>query len=131
MKMNHPVTCDRILRPKVNFEKPELWCIALAHDQEYLNDQLISPNGHYSVPTLIRSIVLFANTYKSQQIILAQSRKPTDFIPSENDLLWVEQMAETLELLELNLIDHLYITPDKHLSLLNHEPSIFSLILDI
>ncbi|NQZ19168.1 MAG: hypothetical protein HRT44_07935 [Bdellovibrionales bacterium] len=125
MKISHPVTCDRLLRPKLRPENQELWCIALTESYDYIHHKALFQGYIPRFPQCVRKITQFSLKLNSSRIIVVSSYSTHPIIPEEKELFWTEKLQETLKLIEIQLLDHILISPHGHLSLLHWEPQIF------
>ena len=125
MKISHPVTCDRLLRPKMSPLDLEVWCIALTLDFELIHYQALFRGFQPRFPQMLKKVSHFGLSLSSEKLILMSTHPIDPIVPSEKDLFWTEKLQESLALLEVQLLDHILISPKTHFSFLHWEPQIF------
>ena len=125
MKISNPVTCEQLLRPKINFDREEVWCIALSNQCDLLEYKRLGRGDLSQVPLNYRKVLKFALKAGAEQIILLHSHTDKCSFPSDADLFWTEKIKKLMELLNLKLSDHIIISRNDFTSLLQHDSQLF------
>lgn len=64
-----------------------------------------------------REVYKYAISMNAASIILVHNHPSGDTTPSKEDIIITKKIQEAGELLEINLLDHIIVSPDGHLSL--------------
>ncbi len=94
-----------------------LLCVFLDSKLRVIKDKLFTSNSPDNLKIPIKQIVLLAERYKSNQIVLIHNHPSQDPEPSETDLKTTQITKEVFIHLEIKLLDHLIFTNSDYTSI--------------
>lgn len=94
-----------------------LLCVFLDSKLRVIKDRLFTNDNLDNLKIPIKQIVLLAEHYKSNQIVLIHNHPSQDPEPSETDLETTQIVSEVFKHLEIKLLDHLIFTNSAHTSI--------------
>jgi len=110
----------RILRELINPNtidyKEEFWLLLLSNANQVLHVAKISTGTSRATIVSISEIMQLALKVHSHALILAHNHPSGKLKASEADIAITRKVADTAELLDLKLLDHLIITSESYLS---------------
>lgn len=125
MKICNSVYCENLIRPKLQFLKEELWCVALSEDFELISFQRLAFGGQDEVLIPTGELIQFVHNTQAKNLVLVHSHCGSCSLPSSHDLFWTERLKSLFDLLEVQLCDHIIISKKNATSLLEWDPLIF------
>ena len=94
-----------------------LLCVFLDSKLRVIKDKLFTNNSPNNLKIPIKQIVLLADNYKSNQIVLIHNHPSQDPEPSQTDLETTQITKEVFKHLEIKLLDHLIFTNSAYSSI--------------
>lgn len=94
-----------------------LLCVFLDSKLRVSKDKLFTNDNPDNLKIPIKQIVLLAEHYKSNQIVLIHNHPSQDPEPSETDLETTQIVSEVFKHLEIKLLDHLIFTNSDYTSI--------------
>lgn len=106
-----------ILKSKIKFEREEFWTIGLDVKKEIIFCELLFLGTLRKCKIYPREIFRLALLKNADQIIIAHSHpKSSDIYPSRDDLKITKQLLDLGKSLDLEIIDHIIVGPQKYFS---------------
>ena len=109
----------RQLKSLISMESEELWALALDPRKALIAKQMIFRGTVDSCLVHPRDIFRFAYTVNASSMIVAHSHPSGDLLPSEQDLVFTQELLRASKFLQLPVVDHLIITPSGYSSFAN------------
>lgn len=94
-----------------------LLCVFLDSKLRVIKDKLFTNDNPDNLKIPIKQIVLLAEQYKSNQIVLIHNHPSQDPKPSQTDLETTQIVSEVFKHLEIKLLDHLIFTNSAYTSI--------------
>ena len=92
-------------------------CVFLDSKLKVIKDKLFTNDNPDNLKIPIKQIVLLAEQYKSNQIVLIHNHPSQDTKPSQTDLKTTQIISEVFKHLEIKLLDHLIFTNSAYTSI--------------
>lgn len=108
------------LRDRIYAEGSEvehLHAVFLGADRQYLADRCIGSGHRSGLALRMRSLFALALQLGSRSLIVAHNHPSGDCRPSPGDIAATRRMAAVAQALDIKLLDHLIITPDRAYSM--------------
>ncbi len=115
-------TADRAyrqLKDLISVDVEELWVIALDPKKTLIDKRMVFRGTVDSCLVHPRDIFRFAYTSNASSVIVSHSHPSGDLLPSEQDLLFTQELIRASRILQLPVVDHLIITPFGYSSFAN------------
>lgn len=93
-----------------------LLCVFLDSKLRVLGQQMFTDERTNNLKIPLKDIVLFANSFKSNQIVFIHNHPSQDPEPSDTDIKTTEVCQEILRHLDIKLLDHLVFTNTEYRS---------------
>ncbi len=97
-----------------------LLCVFLDSKLRVLGKKMFTDKSTNNLKIPLKEIVLLANRFKSNQVILMHNHPSQDPEPSETDIKTTEVCQEILRHLDIKLLDHLVFTNTEYRSVLTY-----------
>lgn len=122
---------SKSLKTQADFQKRFAWlffakktehllCVFLDSKLRVLGKKMFTDKSTNNLKIPLKEIVLFANRFKSNQVVLMHNHPSQDPEPSETDIKTTEVCQEILRHLDIKLLDHLVFTNTEYRSIFSY-----------
>ena len=118
MKLLNSTQAYRFLKPRMQNDVEELWCVSLTPCKQILNTKCLFRGTVDSCLVHPRDIFRFAYLENASGILIAHNHPSQNLEPSNEDILFTQKLVEASHLLKVSLVDHIIVTDKKFLSLM-------------
>lgn len=98
-----------------------IFVILLSHQQKYIHSELINSGAETSASLPINSLVKLALNHNARYVILAHNHPTGSIRPSHHDISLTRELCQTLMRLNIQLIDHVIVSPTLIFSILSNK----------